>query len=420
MRVLPLLPVLSLAAVLLLVVGAEAAPADAKVGDIRAVFGKDGTVIRETASTLGKPVATLPYGTKVKVLEKKKPWLRVQVQGGKRAVGWLRSWRTVEASALAANPKPPHLRVTSGRTANSREVSAAGRQLDADVEKRYRAKRTDLESAYRAVDALEATTAAMHPGDALAFIDEGNLGRRGRDYARPGRIKPSQRRANQSSSRSSGRSRGAGGLLGRLAGEGARRLGANSTVSRVAESVAGSFGEFVTQVKTAFTPEQEYFLGRAVAAQAIARYGVDKDPKRREYVRLVGEALVRLSSRLGANVGGYHFEVLDSDEINGVSGPGGFVFITRGAVEATKSEAELAGILAHELAHVRLKHGELVLRKGKQFPSFIKGTHERRGRRRGRQGPLRAGCHALLRPGGRGRLQHCDRQWLRTRLRAAG
>ncbi|MDJ0523178.1 MAG: M48 family metalloprotease [Planctomycetota bacterium] len=354
------------AALLFLVPAAvEAAPLDAKPGDTRTIFSRRGTPLRAKPSTLGQPVATLKYGTMVKVLEVKRPWLRVQAGS---TSGWLRAWETVEPSALRANAKPPHLTTTGSSGATKRELSAAGRQLDGGTERRYRATRKDLVAAYRAVDAMEAATAALHPAEALQFVDEGNLGRLGRDYTRPGRV-----RAQPTPRRSSGRPSGAGGLLGRLGGEAARRLGAGRTGSKVAETLISNATDYVEQVKVKFTPQQEYFLGRAVAAQAIAKYGVDPDPERRRYVRLVGEAVVRLSNRIPANFGGYHFEVLDSDDVNGVSGPGGFVLITRGAVKAARSEAELAGILAHELAHIRLQHGEKLLRQSKQFPAFVKG-----------------------------------------------
>jgi len=52
----------------------------------------------------------------------------------------------------------------------------------------------------------------------------------------------------------------------------------------------------------------------------------------------------------------YYFTVLDSDRINAFSAPGGFIFITRGAVGACENEAELASILAHEVAHIALNH----------------------------------------------------------------
>ncbi len=364
---------LALLLVCLLLGPAVAAPADAKVGDVRSIFAKAGEVIREKPSALGGPVATLRYGTQVKVLELKKPWLRVQALSGGRESGWIQAWRTVEPSALGANAKPPHLKVTARKGTSASEVSAAGRQLDAKTERGFRASRKDLEAAYRAVDAMEAATQSLHPADALAFIDAGNLGRRGRDYARPGRIEPSQRRANQgSTTRRRRRGGGIGGALGGLVGRGLNEVGAPKEVGRVADAIISTATQLVDQVSKAFTPEQEYFIGRAVAAQVIARYGVDPSEARRRYVRLVGESVVRLTNRLPANIGGYHFEVLDSDEINGVSGPGGFVLITRGAVMACQNETELAGILGHELAHIRYKDGEAMLRKGGEFQGFVK------------------------------------------------
>ena len=112
-------------------------------------------------------------------------------------------------------------------------------------------------------------------------------------------------------------------------------------------------------------------MGRAVAATAIARYGVDPDARRRYYVRSVGDAVVRLAGRPLANFGGYHFEVLNSDAVNAISGPGGFVLITRGAVNACTCEAELAAILSHELGHIVQKHGERTIRKSTRFKSLV-------------------------------------------------
>ena len=362
---LPALALLVSLGVLLAPLPATSAPVDTKVGDTRAIFKRSGTPLRETPSALSAPVATLAYGAQVKVLELKLPWMRVQSGA---SVGWLRAFETVAPSALAGNASPPHLTTSGSAGVSSREVSAAGRQLDTDTERGFRATRQDLAAAYRAVDAMEAASAALHPADALEFIDIGNLGRRGRDYARPGRVAPEPPKAARRSVPS-----GAGGLLGKLGGEAARKLGAGKTGSAIAESLINSATDYVDQVKTKFTPQQEYFLGRAVAAQAIARYGVDPDAGRQRYVRLVGEAVARLSDRMPANFGGYHFVVLNSDDVNGVSGPGGFVLVTRGAVNAGGFEAELAGILSHELAHVRLQHGERLLRQSKEFPGLVKG-----------------------------------------------
>lgn len=347
----------------------DAAPRDTKVGDVRSVFSKQGTPLRASASTLGAATATLPYGTQVRVLEVKLPWIRVQTVAAPARTGWLRAFETVEPAALAGSPAPAHTTYRGGAGVTAREVSAAGRQLDAGTEQRYRTSRQDLVAAYRAVDAMEAETQHLDPAESIAFIMDGSLGRVGRDYARPGRVAPAAPRRT-----SGGRvRRGVGGFLGKLGGEVARRAGAGDTGSRVAESLIAGAADYLNQIRTKFTPQQEYYLGRAVAAQAIARYGLDPDPRRRRYVRLVGDAVVRLSSRLPANFGGYHFDVLNSDEVNAVSGPGGFVLITRGAVEAARTEGELAGVLSHELSHISRQHGERLLRQSKKFPTLVKG-----------------------------------------------
>ncbi len=357
-----------LALVCLLALGdtATSAPIDAKVGDTRATYNRKGTPLRGQASALAAPIATLPYGTRVRVLEKSKGWFRVQAGAH---TGWLRSFHTVELAAISGNAQPAHLTARGSAGVSGREVSAAGRQLDANTERGYRSSRADLQRAYRLVDAMEAATARLDPGESLMFIDGGDIGRAGRAYGRPGRI-PGGPEAPRGGSGRKARS-GVGGLLGRLGGEAARRLGAGDRGGRIAESLITGATEYVNQVKRKFSPRQEYFLGRAVAAEAIAKYGVDPDNNRRRYVRLVGDAIVRCTARLPGNFGGYHFEVLNSDVINGVSGPGGFVLVTRGAVNACRSESELAAVLSHELAHISMKHGEKMLRSGREFPTMV-------------------------------------------------
>jgi beta-barrel assembly-enhancing protease len=135
----------------------------------------------------------------------------------------------------------------------------------------------------------------------------------------------------------------------------------------LAGALVQSGADLRDQMGIQFSPEQEYFLGRGVAAAGIAKYGLDPDEARQAYVRKIGAALVDLAPRVRTTYGGYHFAVLNSDEANGFSGPGGFVMVTRGAVARAKSEDELAGVLAHEIAHVSLKHGENVIRESGQW-----------------------------------------------------
>jgi len=152
-----------------------------------------------------------------------------------------------------------------------------------------------------------------------------------------------------------------------LAGNAAGGLVGGGRAGEIARAAVSGAADTTQQMSIALSPEQEYYLGRAVAATAIARYGLDPDERRQDYVRKVGAAIVALSDRLPATYGGYHFAVLNTDLENGLSGPGGFVMITRGALLRCRSEDELAGILAHELGHVSLKHGEGVIRASPEW-----------------------------------------------------
>jgi predicted Zn-dependent protease len=143
---------------------------------------------------------------------------------------------------------------------------------------------------------------------------------------------------------------------------------------RGADIVAAGFQgalDIWQQAAIRFSPEQEYYLGRALAANWIARHGLDPDEGKQEYVRRVGAAMVELSGRVRGTYGGWHFGVLNGAEPNAMSAPGGFVFITRAAFDRAQSEDQLAGVLAHEMAHVTLKHGEAILRESAAWKGKI-------------------------------------------------
>jgi predicted Zn-dependent protease len=117
--------------------------------------------------------------------------------------------------------------------------------------------------------------------------------------------------------------------------------------------------EIVTATAEAARPlteEEEYYLGRAVAAQILQTYALLEDEELTEYVNLVG-LTVALHSDKPVTYGGYHFAVLDTDEINAFASPGGIIFITRGIIDAVENEDELAAILAHEVAHINHRDG---------------------------------------------------------------
>ena len=373
---------------------AVAGPQDTRVGETRVIYAKAGTVIRAEGAATAAPVATLPAGTEVLVTEVKFPWVKVTAtpKGATAPVtGWLKAFEAIETTALAGAPPPAHVGGPTGAGVSERDAAAAGRQFTADTERGYRASQADLQAAYAQLDEIERETAAVNPYDSINFIMEGDIGRRGRDYNLPPRLPfdESSPPTPEEETTSSGGGGGGGfpripgglggipGLGGRLGGKlpgGLGKLGASwgdlaEIAARLAPLVKASL--FSTRrLKTAeFTPTQEYYLGRAVAANAIAKYGLDTDANRRNYVKHIGDAMTRVagSERLFTTVGGYHFDVLNSDEINGVSGPGGYVLITRGAVMAAKTEDEVAALIAHELAHIAGGHGKEVLKQSKAY-----------------------------------------------------
>ena len=117
----------------------------------------------------------------------------------------------------------------------------------------------------------------------------------------------------------------------------------------------------VSEASTPWTPEQEDAIGRAAAAKMIHIFGLYNNPEMTKYVNLVGNTAAQNSSR-GMS---YHFAILDTEILWACGMPGGYVFITRGALANMKNEAELAGVLAHEVAHVDGRHLERTIRDKK-------------------------------------------------------
>src|SRR6266568_6059463 len=96
-----------------------------------------------------------------------------------------------------------------------------------------------------------------------------------------------------------------------------------------------------------FSEGEEADIGRVVAARVLATYPLLKDVKLQEYVTLVGNTVAAYSTRPTLE---WHFAVIDTPIVNAFSAPGGFIFITTGALQQMNSEAELAAVLGHEIA----------------------------------------------------------------------
>lgn len=136
-----------------------------------------------------------------------------------------------------------------------------------------------------------------------------------------------------------------------------------------ADDQLGGLGKIGSVVKKAndlrelqVTDEEEQALGAAVSERIRARYGVVQDAGVHRYVSLVGSVLAQASSRPDLP---WTFIVLDTDGVNAFAAPGGYVHITRGALALIQNEAELAGVLGHELVHITEKHTIRSIQKSK-------------------------------------------------------
>ncbi len=132
-------------------------------------------------------------------------------------------------------------------------------------------------------------------------------------------------------------------------------------------------GEKITNLGEKLTPENEYYVGRSVATNILAKhdykYHDAADLKAGKlsgltlYVNQVGSYLAAVANERPpakgdrpAPIAGYHFVVLDNDSINAFPAPGGSIFVPSGAVKLARNEDQLAAVLAHEIAHVRRGH----------------------------------------------------------------
>jgi predicted Zn-dependent protease len=134
-----------------------------------------------------------------------------------------------------------------------------------------------------------------------------------------------------------------------------------AAIARTAEALRNSFSEI--------TEEEEYYIGRAVSALILSRYPVYQNERLTAYVNRVGNAVAAYSLRPEI-FAGYHYLILDSDEVNALAAPGGFIFITKGLLQRCSDEEMLGSILAHEVGHVAAKHGLQSIKKSRLVDAF--------------------------------------------------
>ncbi len=112
------------------------------------------------------------------------------------------------------------------------------------------------------------------------------------------------------------------------------------------------------------TPEHEYYIGRSVAATILSTYKAFDQAAATQYLNTLGKVLA-MHSEKPETFGGWHFMIMDTDEINAFAAPGGFILVSRGMLRCCRNEDELAAVLAHEVGHVQREHGLRAISKSR-------------------------------------------------------
>ncbi|MCX5714308.1 MAG: Maf and M48 domain-containing protein [Candidatus Omnitrophica bacterium] len=102
-----------------------------------------------------------------------------------------------------------------------------------------------------------------------------------------------------------------------------------------------------------YSTDKEVEMGKAINRQVLKEYKLAEDPLVQKRVKDIGQKIVAVCDRKDID---YHFQVLQEDDVNAVSLPGGFVYVNSGLIEKISNDGELAAVLAHEVGHIVARH----------------------------------------------------------------
>lgn len=120
--------------------------------------------------------------------------------------------------------------------------------------------------------------------------------------------------------------------------------------------------------KTSLTRDQELQLGKEAAAQVEREMEVVKNPEVEAWLNQIGGNLAKTPQ---ANANPYYFKLVNEDSINAFALPGGPMYVHTGLIKAADNEAEVAGVLAHEMSHVALRHGAAQMSKQQLYGNIF-------------------------------------------------
>jgi beta-barrel assembly-enhancing protease len=117
-----------------------------------------------------------------------------------------------------------------------------------------------------------------------------------------------------------------------------------------------------------FKPEDDVKLGRQAAQEAEKQMPILRDREATDYVGTVGQRLVSaIPAEFQHPEFSYYFKIINASDINAFALPGGPMYLNRGMIEAARNEGEMAGVMAHELSHVALRHGTAQATKAQKY-----------------------------------------------------
>ncbi|HKR13036.1 MAG TPA: M48 family metalloprotease [Pyrinomonadaceae bacterium] len=126
-----------------------------------------------------------------------------------------------------------------------------------------------------------------------------------------------------------------------------------------------------TQIKlhsNKYSIQDDVKLGRQAAQEAEGQFPLLRDQQVQSYVERVGRRLVSaIPSQFAHPEFQYYFKVVNARDINAFALPGGPMYVNRGMIEAARTEGEMAGVMAHEISHVALRHGTAQATKGQKY-----------------------------------------------------
>ena len=124
----------------------------------------------------------------------------------------------------------------------------------------------------------------------------------------------------------------------------------------------------ITYHSNKFKPSDDVSLGQQAAAEAEQQFPLLRDTQVNAYVERIGQRLVAsIPPEFQHSEFRYYFKVINARDINAFALPGGPMFVDRGMIEAAHNEGEMAGVMAHELSHVALRHGTAQATKAQKY-----------------------------------------------------